>query len=236
MYLTKLLKKMITVLCLFAVVGMFAACSNGSGGSGSGGGDSGSGSGSSEEVKSEFRYTLKYSNQVITENLLGSDFITLKSSCSLQNGNDYKVDNDNKVISVTNSGMSKLDNYGEGITSHHGGGSIYETYTGNFHDDDYEAFFEGEEDYTEFMGFRTSYSASGTFIVKRNPGSVSPVTVAEGTFSGANPEEDCTLPVRITKEWNFTTNALETYNPPRETNIVIENGSFTYLQLTLSRP
>ena len=225
---TKKLIKMVTALCLVAVVGMCAACSNGSGG--------GSGSSSSEEVKSELRYTLKYQSQVITENLLGSDFLSLKSSGGLKNGSDYEVDNDNKVIKLTNSGMSKLDNYGSGITSGEGGGSIDETYTGDFHGEDYAAFFTGGYEYTEFMGFRTSYSASGTFEVKRYPGSGPAVTVAEGTFNGANPREDCTLPVRITKEWNFNTNTLETYNPPHEMNIVIENGSFTYLQLTLSRP
>ena len=225
---TKKLIKMVTALCLVAVVGMFAACSNGSGG--------GSGSGSdSEEVKMELRYTLKYQSQVITENLLGSDFLSLKSSGGLKNGSDYQVDNDNKVIKLTNSGMSKLDNIGSGIYSGGSDSSIYAEYTGNYNGEDYVAIFHGTEEYEEFMGFRTSYSASGTFEVKRYPGSGTPVTVAEGTFNGANPEEDCTLPVRITREINFSTHNVEDHNPPVERNITIANGSFTYLNLTLTR-
>ena len=226
---TKKFKKLVTALCLFAVVGMFAACSNGSG-SGSG---SGNESGSSDEVKNDINYDIVWVNSHSGE-LTGAEFLSVAERIHLEKGTDYKVDNNKKRITLTNTGLAKLEN--SGISSGGGDSGIRVTYRGTYNGNlDLEAEFVGHEEEETFMGIQKSYSASGTFTVKTCGIGVPMKTVAEGTFNDANPEEDCSLPVQISMEQNLETNEETNYNPPLSANIVIENRSFTYKGITFTR-
>ena len=226
---TKKIKKLVTALCLFAVVGMFAACSNGSGG----GSGSGNESGSSDEVKNDINYDIVWVNSHAGE-LTGAEFLSVAERIHLEKGTDYKVDNNKKRITLTNTGLAKLEN--SGISSGGGGSGIRETYRGTYNVNlDLEAEFVGDEEEEIFMGIQKSYSASGTFTVKTCEIGAQMETVAQGTFNGANPEEDCTLPAEIIMEKNLQTGEEINYNPPLSQNIVIENGSFTYKGITFIR-
>ena len=124
---TKMIKKLVTALCLLAVVGMFASCANSSGGSSSSGG--------SDPVKEDIIYKLIYEGETQTT-MTGAEFLEFARAFDLKEGKDYRVDNEKKTITFTKSGAEKSMGSGQG-----GNGS------GGTSNPDYMLFLEdGAED------------------------------------------------------------------------------------------
>lgn len=97
---TKMIKKMVTAVCLLAVVGMFASCANSSGGSSSSGG--------SDPVKEELVYDFIYDGNTVQTGVTGKEFLAMIEKFDLKEGTDYKVNNEKKTVTFTKSGAEKV--------------------------------------------------------------------------------------------------------------------------------
>ncbi len=220
MYLSKMMKKLATALCLLAVVGMLAACSNSSG---SGSSDSGS-----DTLNNDEQYTILYKGEpVFGGTMTGKEFSYIVEDCGLKAGTDYKVDNSKKTITITDSGAKKLSTGMTNMSSSSSGINV--KYIGIKGTDVYTASFKGEEKTDKVNGEVVKNEVSGTFTVYADiSGIKDSVCVCEGTFKDGNPEEDCTIKIEVTKKMNKTTGEMETLNPSEKSDLVIKDKKFTY--------
>ncbi len=101
---TKMIKKMVTAVCLLAVVGMFASCSS----------PSSSSSSDSDPVKEDYVYEFIYKGKTVATGMTGKQVLAIIEEYGLKEGKDYKVDNDKKTVTFTDSGYEKATKADQG--------------------------------------------------------------------------------------------------------------------------
>lgn len=113
MYLTKMIKKLVTALCLLAVVGMLAACSSPS-----------SSSSDSDPVKEDYVYEFIYKGKTVATGMTGKQVLEIIKEYGLKEGKDYKVDNDKKTVTFTDSGYEKATKANQGGSNGKGDNAV----------------------------------------------------------------------------------------------------------------
>ena len=104
MKLTSLFKKAATVLCALALVGMLAACSNGSSSSSSDNNGSGNGSGSGSGTEAVGEYKVMYDGILIMDEVTEEDVPLMFAMFT--EGTDYTISG--KTVTLTDSGFNKM--------------------------------------------------------------------------------------------------------------------------------